>query len=431
MTEGKRRFLVGDVIVKEKCSYTVVDFIKGTYKVQCSVCNKDKELFNEDHLFTMTPTTYQKHNSYCCGCSKSYKYYTTSQIEVLCERAAKRQGAVYKGGVDKDLRFNSRVRLEWVQDGVCTYNVSVNQLTSGTVTNPVKSLQKKRNDLRKDDQELINFLLGLKCFPENTLFSRDEAMNKPNRWLIECPVCKKDEYSTLGGCDYKFRSHMSNLRQGKIPCRCSLSHKYTEQERLYDISKFLGDEYQSTKVEFVGGFNGDKSTVKLCKNESEINLSLYSILHYLRLKNTAMRSRPMWLYLTVWKDSKGEVFHKYGITQTTNLKKRISKQRGKSKDCTFIECSLLFWFPTYEQAYFSELVIKTILSDCKTMLKKDFPDGYTETVKGEDEDFLSKLIFRACMYTRDFKTTLLDNRSAKLFQTLMRLKTEIREDFKG
>lgn len=67
---------------------------------------------------------------------------------------------------------------------------------------------------------------------------------------IYCPECSNDEFVKVGLCDGVFTATTRNIKNGVISCRCSTRHKYTQEQREYQIKiamevrsgKFLGWE---------------------------------------------------------------------------------------------------------------------------------------------------------------------------------------------
>lgn len=424
-----RKFEVGDFVDKNKCTYKVLSYFKGTYTVECDVCNNDKELFPVGTVFYLTANTSSDPDSYCCGCSNSYKYYSNEQKETLCRRKAMELGAKYLGSYDNKLKAKSKIKLLWEKDKVCTFTSTVSMLFSGKVTNPVSSLKEIRKKTRVDDRVMIDFLRSKGFLPDTVSLYRDEAMNKPNRWIYECSVCKEDDYSKLGGCTYKFRTHMSNLKQGKIPCRCSLCHTYSEQERRYDIHNYIGDyEDSRVSVEFVGGFKGDKSIVIIRKDGVEVCLKLINILREIKKKPKVVRRRDMWLYLTSWVSGDGCKFFKYGITEERLLKTRVKTQESRSDNCQFKELLFLYLFSTYEQCYFAELVVKNLLKDFNKVSKDMFIDGYTETITNIDVELLTNILCKVSIYVEEYNGEIYSkNRPQSMFNILFRLNSEFKE----
>jgi hypothetical protein len=204
-------------------------------KVECDICSKDLELFNEP--FITRQSTYTSGGSPCPCCG--HFTYSLEQIEVLIKRKAgsdytfKDWFKVPKEGNLKQAypvlfcnkhheAFHTTSAYEFLHIGSigcpeCKgYLCSVNQLIDDDTMNKrfheagiPKEIRLRRN-------------------------SKDTSM-----WDYECPTCSNDEYVLNDVCSGVFTTHVSSLLKVAVSCRCIRGYLWSEDQQLYRVKKAL------------------------------------------------------------------------------------------------------------------------------------------------------------------------------------------------
>lgn len=378
---SKLSFPEGTEVVKDNCTYLVLFYKEGYYYVECNKCSKDFELFPNKVIKTnrhclSTP------DRYSCFCGKGFKA-NTQQHHIINKRCAEVQGILYKGSYGKP-RNNSRLKLEFSEEGICTFTTTQNQLRLGRATNVLRNSEKLKQVNLLDDSLMIERAFVKGKLPESYKIYRDES-SKSNYWYVECSKCKEDYYGEQG-LPYTFISHMSNLQDGKLPCRCSKSHMFTEEERLVDIRLILGDD---PTVEMVGGFKGNNTLIQYTCCDNLTQRSLVSLLGGGKICGQCKHSGGDigTLYLVKWYHPHKGYFLKYGVTGLSNVKRRFTRQASRT-DSKFVEVVFLLFSEDRDTVEFLEGVFKILCLHNHFMDKEDFPDGYTETVSYSKDNIL-------------------------------------------
>ena len=211
---------------------------------------------------------------------------------------------------------------------------------------------------------------------------------------LSAPICKNDEY--VGNCesDNTFITSGSSLLSGCLPCRCSKVYKWSKQEMLYRVKKFLtsrGDSYI--------GFNEPYKCSKTIINWKAVTCdhinktSVNKILNGQRcskcFKGGFNSSTAGILYLVLWKFENNS-YIKYGITNKDTRSRCMKHKRGSSESPVF-ETLYEFYSKDGKEIYSCEKAIKDHFSNFEKCPAYLLPEGYTETVIS-DESNLSKIL---------------------------------------
>jgi hypothetical protein len=146
-------------------------------------------------------------------------------------------------------------------------------LSKGTAC-PVVTLSSTISKMTKSDKEHINDFRMAGDFHKDTVFTRNLVKWKPNSrgkrdyvyWDVVCPLCKEDEFSEVKSY---FTAHISALKNGNIPCRCSSSYRWSEAEnkiRANIVAKDMGYNFLGWK----GDYEGDKTYLLLKNSDGEV-----------------------------------------------------------------------------------------------------------------------------------------------------------------
>lgn len=206
------------------------------YLVECSICNKDKELFPD--VFKITKTHLLK-GRIPCGCSKNPNR-SEYQWQILVKRICKIKGYDFLGWYGKWSGVNTKIIL---------YNpISGNTWDSCTVCNFIHNNTGDpaiHGGYAIDDIDHTSDFFSTGKFKDGTKFCRSDKKDKRGKrsyWLYTCSVCSEDEYVKHGVCNGIFEASTSNLKKGNLSCRCAKTYRWTEEQREYKIKKILEQE---------------------------------------------------------------------------------------------------------------------------------------------------------------------------------------------
>jgi hypothetical protein len=88
----------------------------------------------------------------------------------------------------------------------------------------------------------ISTIMETGRFKNGTIFKKSDRKNKKGSYAylnMICPDCSVDEYVSAGVCTGVFVAAMAHLKNGKIPCRCNPSYRWTQPQREYQIKNEL------------------------------------------------------------------------------------------------------------------------------------------------------------------------------------------------
>lgn len=356
-------------IVKDNgATHTRVNRKEGKDVIVCSVCSKDGDAYCTSNLSTL-----KNPKSYCCPCSKGYKYSEQEFIRRV-ERLFKNTyhgNLKFLGWAEKYKGSKTRLKVYNIPEGFCSTSVTLNHLFCKGYTDTILRSKRLRSaNIIQDDKYFLDKLQEKVGIPTGVTLKR---LGTRDSWLYICKVCENDPIAKGGGRK-SFKTLMSNLLMGKTPCRCSKAHKYNplewkirSQNRIDGVGHFKTLEGRYfTWVCYKGHENRTFKT-----NESKPVCSTCNV-------------SENWLYLTRWRLPSGKSFLKFGITRLSELPRRIKSQERKT-EAVFEEVELSLYYPSRDLAYKYETIIKEKL-DTRYVSKRDFGDGYTETLEDNQEN---------------------------------------------
>lgn len=202
------------------------------YKVECSLCSQDQELFPEGFVATKANL---KSGKIPCGCSSKYLWGEDQRI-VQIKRLCKDKGYIFNGWVDGIYKKSStRIKL---------FNPVTNNKWEPLLNNFILGrgdpLLPKFNNTAVMIRNFNNINPYTKDF---TLWrsNRKDSRGRRNFWYYSCPHCLKDEYCKEGLCDGIFEIHTSTLMNGGLACRCS-TKGLTLSQMEYKLYKICNKE---------------------------------------------------------------------------------------------------------------------------------------------------------------------------------------------
>lgn len=183
-------------------------YSRKRYILFCSLCAEDPELFGEGYFRSVKCDL--KVGKLPCGCSPHKK--TEEQCVILCTRAATKLGHKFIYWAEPFKGVYTKCELECIDHGTWKSTGMYSLVTNGHSC-PSCAYDKTAKRFSKTDEEMIAGFLSTGAFSEGTLFSRSQKLNKrgyPSYWCVKC-----------SRCSFEYESDYSNLRAGKLGCKCS------------------------------------------------------------------------------------------------------------------------------------------------------------------------------------------------------------------
>lgn len=296
---------------------------------------------------------------------------TWEQYKAECEAVAK-EGITIVGfvapwkGVTTKLHCHCVLHGDWFTSQITTFRRGVSCPACGEI-------QSRESRIASSDH-VASFLATGKFHPATKFWPIDPLKGK-KYWAYSCPTCSQDEYSKAGVCDGVFTAQQTNLKDGKLSCRCSAVPRYTKsqweyrikaacEKRGYTFIGWIGDQWgMAHKFSYSCPLHGIKEITpkKLnagqgcpeCANHTQQQC-------YIHLIGTG---RADWDFI------------KIGIA--VNSAKRIREQRGKA--ALKMESYRVWEFPDTVSCKAAEREILTTLP-CGVLTREQMRDGFTETL---------------------------------------------------
>lgn len=230
------------------------------YKVHCSLCSQDKELFKEGYFKTLIQSL--EKGSLPCGCGGN-PCYTDEQKIILFKRECVKQNCKLLEVLPFPVRISTKFKIQCL---TCDKIRTIRWPTFMVQKNGCPSCKNKHSEekLELSNIKLVNNFYATGKFLEGTVFRRKGSSAI---WEVVCPVCSKDEFVEKGLCQGIFYSHSSNLKVGNLPCRCSGQFRYSKTQQEYRIKKKC-EEIGSVRFEkWLEGYNGVYTRILLVCSE--------------------------------------------------------------------------------------------------------------------------------------------------------------------
>lgn len=227
------------------------------YYSECSVCNKDTELFPEPFLRGKSNYT---RNRVFCGCSDKGSKLNPEQWKIKCSRVAKERGFNFLGFKEKVVKSQSSVIFECAK-GHLSDTVRVGSFAKG------KAACIKCSYESVSEKNSVDWVGG-KVITKygNTLTVEKEE----DKYLyLSCNICIKDEelYPKI------FKLHKSGYRKGITPCGCSVSYRRSADQYRLLCNRYTEDSSYSF-IDFHGDWEGiDTKIIMDCPEHGTWNTS--------------------------------------------------------------------------------------------------------------------------------------------------------------
>lgn len=358
------------------------------YVVKCSECSKDSELFG-DGIFRIFKDNLKVGNL-PCGCALNPKW-TEDQYKIRANSTCKEKGYIFHGFAEEFKGTMTKLKLECPKHGIWSTNCLMHLLNkgSGCPSCHIENL-KMYNITRSSISTPLKFMSTGK-FKEGTKFWRSEKIGQKGNlpyWFSSCPICSNDEYVKNGLCSGVFESHRGELLKGCMPCRCSTSYSWTQDQYEYRIKKkMLESKTTDEFVGFINGFKNQKSKfTRKCLLHGEYETLVSGYLNANTTCPCCANQNQKECYINLIKDNNSVIALKFGIAKDSE--QRVKQHNYKS--IFEVEQYGIWQFPTVKSCKAAERHIKNNLP-CRFLTKEEMPDGYTETTSGDNLKTIIKI----------------------------------------
>ena len=252
---------------------------KKLYVVKCDICAENDILWG--HGITLSQLGNIQAGKLSCSCSSSTRYTEYQNIINLYNYT--RSNSLLLGWKTSYDGVYTKVRMYCDNHGKWD-TTSIIDLRKGKGC-PKCGNNKISEKLKNDDEKHIFQFMKTGSYHANTKFYRSEKKEKNGRksfWFYECPLCSTDEYTKAGICEGIFESHISNLKLGKLSCRCSKNYRWTYEQRIYKIKKELelrNNDNNHYDFISISGNRGEDVLTYNCNEHGVQNVTIDSFLN--------------------------------------------------------------------------------------------------------------------------------------------------------
>jgi hypothetical protein len=255
ITEFGSTIFVYDVIAGSR-------FAGKTYKLACSICSKDHELFPE----ILMHRTGTRDETTSCACSKKV-IYSGYQQYVRCSRKAMDLGVEFLGFKDGFRRRQTHILYSCLEHGgehstdlptfLARKNCCPETFTAASLKTKLES-----------DSSFTEKVMKKGRFTEGTQFKR---VGLTSMWEVHCAKCKKDDYAK-SGISSVWTAIGSSISLGRVQCRCSERHCWTKEEYRKRI-ELSGISFVEWVEPYTGNHHNDRFLSR-CEIHGERDVSV-------------------------------------------------------------------------------------------------------------------------------------------------------------
>lgn len=210
------------------------------YTVHCNTCAKDPELFGEANYLITKPKLLK--GVIPCGCSAAPKL-SGEQLQIKVGRECSARGYEHLSTDTSRRGVDAKIQLKCSNDGHI-WDVTINSFLRGSGCR-----QCANESLKVSDECMVESFKASGAFIEGTTFKRVYGQSR-RFWNLTCPICSHDKYVKAGLCQGEFISACGSLQDGRHPCRCSPSYKWTQEQREFQIIQLIAQN--NLPYKFVG-----------------------------------------------------------------------------------------------------------------------------------------------------------------------------------
>lgn len=361
------------------------------FTLHCDICSKDEDLWPNGSIQTTMCSV--KNGNLSCGCGKTPRW-TERQNLIRVNRFCKEKGFIFKGWYGGYNGTKSYLNLENISTGRCWRTTTLSSLFNG------------RGDITEHRKKVFNKSLEVKSYEVESFMKTGRFLEgtkfkkivKDNKRVCQywCPKCSTDEYVKEGLCSGWFSSTVSNLRGGKLCCRCSDRYSPTKRQAEYNISNVLNKRDLGKFWSWDGRFNSiSKSRVLWkCNTCNQTHSTPYQkLVDYFRCPEELGGFKSTDKGFLYFYEYYGycESYIKYGITNKCHIKRNKEITKTSKLDSKVLS---VFYHKDGK-------IIRDIETEISRAFDKErracsenlMPSGYTETILFTEENYNKLLSF--------------------------------------
>lgn len=339
------------------------------YLVTCSVCNQKEWFAGETYPASKDVLTKGKLPCHCSGNKRLTEEQQTKRVKKECSSREIR----FLGFVGEYKDNYTKLKLWCLKDGhewsTCSINDFLSNKGRGCPECKARGISLRCG---KSEEDAIKGFMDTGSYLEGTHFWKISTITERSRWSYHCPVCSVDEYVQQGLCSGVFTAGGGDLTKGKISCRCSPQHEFTQEQRIYQINKKIEEEHLPYKLlGWKTHWKGSRTCAQICCEEHG---DFFPTLNDFVNKGSRCPScshggfsPAQNAYLYVIKVEGESPFTGYGITR--NMEQRMSTHRTYIKRAGNCISEIRTFDMTGREAMAVENLIKTNFEMCPQVVK--------------------------------------------------------------
>lgn len=237
------------------------------YKLACSICSKDSELFTE----ILIHRTGARDNVTSCACARKIIYNEQQQM-VRYSRKSIDLGVEFLGFNGGFKRHLTRVAYRCLTHGG-EHSTTIPTFLIRKNCCPSAFMEATLRTKLESDESFTAKIISKGRFSDGTKFKR---VGLTSFWEVHCPKCKDDEYAK-SGIESVWIAIGSSISLGRVQCRCSERHCWTKEEYKKRI-ELSGISFVEWIEPYVGNFHADRF-ISRCEAHGDRDVSVAGALN--------------------------------------------------------------------------------------------------------------------------------------------------------
>lgn len=251
------------------------------FVLECTICSLDADLWPTNSI---QATKSSLKNGIPCGCTTGRVSWSKIQYESKVSGLCKERGYNFLGFCNWNGKL-TKIKLHNPVTGNTWQSTSIDNFLNKNIEDPALRTDKLRRVNRVQDINHIKDFIDAGFTKEYTFTrsTKKDATGRTQYWTVICPKCSNDEYVNKGLCEGKFESSTSNLKAGKMPCRCGKNFLWTQEQQTYKVKNTInsiGGVFIGWSEEKIGYKNNRSNFKWKCNLGHECEASVANFLHH-------------------------------------------------------------------------------------------------------------------------------------------------------
>lgn len=242
-------------------------FVGKIYKLACSKCSQDAELFPE----ILMHRTGVRDNTTSCACSRKV-IYNADQQSIRCSRKAVDIGLDFMGFKDGFKRKDTQVVYR-CKEHAGEHSTGIDTFLLRKNCCPATFMSASLKTKLESDSSFTAKIMKKGRFTDGTEFKR---VGLTSMWEVHCSKCKNDDYAK-SGIESVWIAAGSSISIGRVQCRCSERHCWTKEEYRKRI-ELAGISFIRWIEPYIGNFHHDRF-ISACSIHGERDVSVAGALN--------------------------------------------------------------------------------------------------------------------------------------------------------